>query len=170
MSGFRRLLMSISGGSVPYAQPQIYDYGTWGSDNTLSVKTNKGDLNTDHRLWYAFNEEYECGWHSAYNSGGVYFIDMSLGESVKINKIRIVNRSSDPNNVFPARAGKLYGSNDGVNFTDVIAVWTNDVVSAGGEWEFTVDDTNSYKFLRLEVNRASRYLAIKRIYIDGILG
>lgn len=150
-----------------WIQPQIYDFGTWGAENTLSVKTDNGYLNSDYYLWKAFNEDNNSGWHSS-GTRTPYSIYMSLGQPVYVSKMSFINRTDDPNSPWPARGGYLYGSNDGVNFSTVIATWTNDsALSAGQSWEFNVDNTQSWKYLKLYITNGSSYCCLKRIYIKG---
>lgn len=150
-----------------WIQPQIYDFGTWGAENTLSVKTDNGYLNSDYYLWKAFNEDNNSGWHSS-GTGTPYSVYMSLGQPVYVSKMSFINRTNDTSSPWPARGGYLYGSNDGINFSTVIATWTNDnALSAGQSWEFNVDNSQSWKYLKLYITNGSSYCCLKRIYITG---
>lgn len=149
-----------------WIQPQIYDYGTWGAEGTLSVKTDNG-YHSDMYLWKAFNESNDAGWHSS-GTGTPFSVYISLGQPVYVSKMSFVNRTNDSSSPWPARGGYLYGSNDGVNFSTIIATWTNDsALSAGQSWEFNVDNTQSWKYLKLYITDGSSYCCLKRIYITG---
>lgn len=151
--------------SHDWIQPQIYDYGTWGAEGTLSVKTDNG-YHSDMYLWKAFNESNDAGWHSS-GTGAPFSVYISLGQPVYVSKMSFINRTNDTSSPWPARGGYLYGSNDGVTFNDLIATWSNDKGSAGESWSFDVDNSQAYKYLKLYITNASSYCCLKRVYITG---
>ena len=75
-------------------------------------------------------------------------IDMGVGTSFNYYKLR--NRTVSGHVAFNPKAGSLYGSNDGINFT---TIQKNYVISNYSDTEITVslDKMQTFRYLKLEV-------------------
>lgn len=132
-----------------WTQPVLTSDGVVGGSN-FAVSSNVSQY-TGAGVWGAFD---------GVTSGGTYFhslqgvttgyIDIYNPNPLKVSLITIYNQNAVVSQNRASSAGKIYGSNDGVNWVQ-LTTYTNTVQTIGGVWTIDLSSNNShYNYYRME--------------------
>jgi hypothetical protein len=137
------------------------------------VASASSEYSVDYRAWKAFNKSYadQYGWASAADVANPWLM-IKLDKALLDIVVTIYNRTF-ANYVNGIISGRIFGSNDGVNFTEnpIATISVRDGATDAEYSEHECNNKTAYQYIKIIADTWNQdggtYVAVGEVYIDG---
>lgn len=154
---------------IPWTQPVLNADGVLGGDS-FAVSSIPSTFNT-YRAYYPFNPNgisgVYTGWAVIGNSGEYIIYNP---EPLKITNILVQNRN-EPNAPRTVRSGRVLASDDNSSWVELTTFTNNNALVALATWNIDLsNNTNSYKYYKLECRNSDSHIGIGKLTLTALQG
>ena len=129
-----------------WTQPTMTANGTLGG-NSFAVYSNVTQISSDAAVYKAFDNNDQTFFHSTSNNKTGY---ITMYNPTALNVVRIETLNQDNCDNRASAIGKVYGSNDNSNWTELTS-YANSVQAGGESWYIDLSsNTNYYNYYKLD--------------------